>query len=62
VFPADTAPTSAETRLPAMMENELAKRLIWSGLLAGLGALSGIVTQRLAAFLWRRLFDEEPPE
>ena len=45
-----------------MMENELAKRLIWSGLLAGLGALSGIVTHRLAAFLWRRLFDEEPPE
>jgi hypothetical protein len=45
-----------------MMENELAKRLIWSGLLAGLGALSSIVTQRLAALVWRRLFDEEPPE
>jgi hypothetical protein len=45
-----------------MIENELAKRLIWSGLLAGLGALSGIVTNRLATLLWRRLFDEEPPE
>jgi hypothetical protein len=44
------------------MENELVKRLIWSGLLAGLGALSGIITQRVAALVWRRLFDEEPPE
>jgi hypothetical protein len=45
-----------------MMENEVVKRLMWSGLLAGLGALSGIITQRLAALVWRRLFDEEPPE
>jgi hypothetical protein len=44
------------------VENEMVKRLIWSGLLAGLGALSGIITQRLAALVWRRLFDEEPPE
>ncbi len=44
------------------MENEHVKRLVWSGLLAGLGALSGIITQRLAALVWRRLFDEEPPE
>jgi hypothetical protein len=45
-----------------MMENEMVKRLIWSGLLAGLGALSTIVAQRVAVMLWRRLFDEEPPE
>jgi hypothetical protein len=44
------------------MENELVKRLMWSGLLAGLGSLSGIVVQRVAALVWRRLFDEEPPE
>jgi hypothetical protein len=44
------------------MENEMVKRLIWSGLLAGAGALSAIVAQRLAAIVWRRLFDEEPPE
>jgi hypothetical protein len=43
-------------------ENEVVKRLMWSGLLAGLSALSGIVTQRLAAVAWRRVFDEEPPE
>jgi hypothetical protein len=44
------------------MENELVKRLIWTGLLAGAGALSSIVAQRAAAFIWRRLFAEEPPE
>lgn len=40
----------------------MAKRLIWSGLLAGFGALSSIVAQRAAAGVWRRLFAEEPPE
>ncbi|MHB8233358.1 MAG: hypothetical protein ACYDHT_01760 [Solirubrobacteraceae bacterium] len=44
------------------MENEMVKRLVWSGLLAGVGALSTIVAQRAAALIWRRLFDEEPPE
>jgi hypothetical protein len=44
------------------MENEMVKRLVWSGLLAGVGALSTILAQRAAAMLWRRLFDEEPPE
>ena len=38
------------------------KRLMWSGLLAGIAALSGLVTQRVAAMVWRRVFDEEPPE
>lgn len=40
----------------------MVKRLMWSGMLAGLGALSSIVAQRAAAFVWRRFFDEEPPE
>jgi hypothetical protein len=44
------------------MENELVKRLIWSGLLAGLGALASIATTKLAATIWRRAFGEEPPE
>jgi hypothetical protein len=44
------------------MENEMIKRLVWSGLLAGVGALSTILAQRAAAMIWRRLFDEEPPE
>ena len=44
------------------MENDVVKRLMWSGLQAGLGALSGIVIQRVAMLVWRRVFDEEPPE
>jgi hypothetical protein len=44
------------------MENEMVKRLVWSGILAGFGALASIVAQRSATILWRRLFDEEPPE
>jgi hypothetical protein len=44
------------------MENELVQRLRWSGLLTAVGALASIITQRAAAQLWRRVFDEEPPE
>ena len=44
------------------MENDLVKRLVWSGLLAGVGALTTIVAQRLAAAIWVRLFDEDPPD
>ena len=44
------------------MENELVKRLVWSGLLAGVGALTTIVTQRLATVIWVRLFHEDPPD
>jgi hypothetical protein len=45
-----------------MAESDLVKRLVWSGLLAGLGALASIVTQRIAAMIWLRAFGEEPPE
>jgi hypothetical protein len=44
------------------MEGDLVKRLMWSGLQAGLGALSGIVVQRVAVLVWRRAFGEEPPD
>ena len=44
------------------MDNEIAKRLVWSGLLAASGALASIVATRLAGFVWRRMFDEDPPE
>jgi len=45
-----------------MMESDVVKRLMWSGLVAGLGALSGVLVQRVASTVWRRLFDEDPPE
>lgn len=44
------------------MENQLAKRLMYSGLLAGLGALASVATTKAADAIWRRVFDEEPPE
>jgi hypothetical protein len=44
------------------MENDMVKRLVWSGLLAGLGALASIATTRLATMIWRRAFGEDPPE
>ncbi len=44
------------------MNNDLVKRLVWSGLLAGVGALSTIVANRIATAVWIRLFDEDPPD
>jgi hypothetical protein len=43
-------------------DNELVKRLVWSGLLAGIGALASILTTRVAALVYRRLYGEDPPE
>jgi len=42
--------------------NDITKRLVWSGLLAGLGALASIATTRAAAMIWRRIYGEDPPE
>jgi hypothetical protein len=44
------------------MDNDIVKRLVWSGMLAGVGALASIVATRAAGILYRRLFDEDPPE
>jgi hypothetical protein len=46
----------------AMSSNDMVKRLVWSGLLAGLGAVASIVTTRAAGLIWRRLYGEDPPE
>jgi hypothetical protein len=43
------------------MENEMIKRLMWSGLLAAFGALASIAASRAAGVVWKRVFDEEPP-
>ncbi len=44
------------------MDNEIVRRLVWSGMLAASGAIASIVASRLSAVLYRRLFDEDPPE
>jgi hypothetical protein len=45
-----------------MSDNDLVKRLAWSGILAGIGALASIATTRIAAMIYRRAFGEDPPE
>ncbi|MBV8735220.1 MAG: hypothetical protein JO321_01700 [Solirubrobacterales bacterium] len=44
-----------------MEESPLVKRLMWSGLLAGIGALASLATARVSALIWKRVFREEPP-
>ena len=44
------------------MDNEIVRRLVWSGLLAASGAIASILATRVAAIIWRRLFDDDPPE
>ena len=61
----ETAPVGAARRLwlnQRPMGNEMTKRLMWSGLLAGVGALTTIVANRVAAEIWVRVFKEDPPD
>lgn len=44
------------------MDNDVLRRLIWSGMLAATGALASIAAHRAAAVIYKRVFDEEPPE
>ncbi|HYZ70610.1 MAG TPA: hypothetical protein VE528_03025 [Thermoleophilaceae bacterium] len=44
------------------MRNDVTKRLMWSGMLAAIGALSSVVANRVAVEVWRRVFNEDPPE
>jgi hypothetical protein len=44
------------------VDNEIVRRIVWSGLLAASGALASILAARVAAVIYRRLFDEDPPD
>ena len=44
------------------MNNEITRRLMWAGLLAGTGALATVAAHRLSEVIWRRVFNEDPPE
>ncbi|MCC6179940.1 MAG: hypothetical protein IT305_31890 [Chloroflexi bacterium] len=39
----------------------MVKRLLWSGLAAGMMALGGLLARRLSAMVWRMAMREEPP-
>jgi hypothetical protein len=45
-----------------MTDSPLVKRLLWSAMIAGIGALASLVSTRVAALIWMRVFGEEPPE
>jgi hypothetical protein len=44
------------------MDNDIVKRLVWSGLLAGFGAIATMLTARAAAVVYRKIYGEDPPE
>ncbi len=44
------------------MDSDIVKRLAWSAMLAGVGAIATIMTTRIAAVVYRRVFREDPPE
>jgi hypothetical protein len=44
------------------MDNDVVRRLLWAGMLAGTTALASVVANRIAGVLWVRIFNEEPPE
>jgi len=44
------------------MDNDLVRRLTWSGMLTVSGAIATLVAARLAAVAYRRIFNEDPPE
>lgn len=44
------------------MENDIVRRLIWTGLVAGLSALAGVVATKAATKIYIRAFNEDPPE
>jgi hypothetical protein len=45
-----------------MTDSPLVKRILWSGLMAGTGALATLLASRISTLIWKRVFDEEPPE
>lgn len=43
------------------MDNQMVKRLMWTGLVAATGALASVAAMRVSAVIWRRIFGEDPP-
>jgi hypothetical protein len=44
-----------------VVHNDLVKKLMWSGVLAGVSALAAIAARKAAEQIWVRLFNEPPP-
>jgi hypothetical protein len=44
------------------VNNDIVKKLIWSGLLAATGALASLAAHRVSVAIWERVFNEDPPD
>ena len=44
------------------MDSFIIRRLIWAALLAATGALATVAAHRLSEVIYKRVFNEEPPE
>jgi len=50
------------TAIKRLTASPLVKRLLWSALQAGIGALASQGSTRLARRIWMRVFGEPPPD
>lgn len=48
-------------KVPAAMQNDMVKKLVWTGVMAGASALAAIAARKLAEQIWIRVFNEPPP-
>jgi hypothetical protein len=44
------------------VDSHILRRLIWAGMLAATGALATVAAHRVSEVIYRRVFNEEPPE
>lgn len=45
-----------------MLDSDIIRRLIWAGMLAATGALATVAAHRLSEALYKRVFNEDPPD
>ncbi len=57
----ESTKTVPADNLPAIIQNEMVKRLLWSGVMAGVSALAAIAASKVAEAVWTKVFGEEPP-
>ncbi len=44
------------------MESDVVRKLVWGAMLSVIGALATLAAHRVSEVLYRRVFNEEPPE
>jgi hypothetical protein len=53
--------STQSTMMQRLTGSPLVKRLLWSALQAGIGALASLASTHLARLIWTRVFGEAPP-